>query len=72
MAKKKMTKLDWVAFVLVVVGGLNWGLVGVGNWMGANWDLVDLLLGSVPLLQNLVYLLVGLAAVYGIVRIAKK
>ncbi len=73
MAKnKKMSSLDWAAFVLVVVGGLNWGLIGLGNWMGGNWDLVKLLLGWMPFLQNLVYLLVGLAAVYGVARIAKK
>lgn len=72
MMAKKMNKLDWVAFVLVVVGGLNWGLVGLGNWLGGNWDLVKLLLGWLPWLQNLVYVLVGLAAVYGVVRIAKK
>ena len=72
MAKHKMTQLDWAAFVLVVVGALNWGLVGLGNFMGANWNLVQLIFGGLPWLRDVVYLLVGLAAVYGIVKVYKK
>lgn len=52
-----------VAFVLLAVGGLNWGLVGLGNWMGSNWNLVNLIFGSMPMVENLVYVLVGLSAV---------
>jgi len=52
-----------VAFVLVVVGGLNWGLVALGSWMGGNWNVVNLLVGTWPTVENIVYLLVGLAAV---------
>ena len=48
-----------VALVLLIVGGLNWGLVGLFGF-----DLVEFLLGAVPFLQKLVYVLVGLAAVY--------
>lgn len=56
-----MKKLSWV---LVIIGGLNWGLVGIGNFLGSNLDLVDLLIGSwsTPI-ANIVYLLVGLGAV---------
>lgn len=56
--------LDWVSLTLVIVGALNWGLVGLGNYLDANWNLVDLLLGGVPVIENLVYLLVGLAGLY--------
>lgn len=51
----------WVMMLLVVVGAVNWGLVGLGGFMGGNWNLVNLLLGSVAPLENLVYLLVGLS-----------
>jgi len=53
-----------LAKLLVVVGGLNWGLVGAaGLFAGdANWNVVNLLLGSWPVVENVVYLLVGLAA----------
>ncbi|MDP1690194.1 MAG: DUF378 domain-containing protein [bacterium] len=51
------------AFVLVIIGGLNWGLVAIGNWMGSNWNVVNLIVGSWPVVENIVYLLVGLSAV---------
>lgn len=54
----KMSSLDWVAWVLVVVGALNWGLVGV-----TNLNLVQTVLGTSALTQ-VVYLLVGLAGLY--------
>ncbi|MCE9585435.1 DUF378 domain-containing protein [Candidatus Nomurabacteria bacterium] len=55
-----------IAKILVIVGGLNWGLVGVGMFMGKEWNLVYMLLGSVSKLEALVYVLVGLAAVMSI------
>lgn len=60
----RVSWLDWLSLTLVVVGGLNWGLVGIGNYIDENWNLVDLLLGWAPVLENLVYVLVGLAALY--------
>lgn len=50
--------LDWVALVLVIVGGLNWGLIGA-----ANYDLIASLLGT-GAVGRTVYGLVGLAALY--------
>jgi len=61
MAAKKRSVLDWIALILLIVGGLNWGLIGLFSF-----DLVDLIFGSIPLLQNIVYVLVGLAALYTI------
>ena len=57
-----MKSLHGIAFGLVIIGGLNWGLVALGQYMGSNWNLVNLLLGSWPTVENLVYLLVGLSA----------
>ena len=54
-----MKKLDVVAAVLLVVGGLNWGLVGA-----ARFDLVATLFGDATFLSRTVYLLVGVAALY--------
>lgn len=59
--------LDWIALVLVIVGGLNWGLVGLFNF-----DLVAAILGTIPILQKIVYILVGLSALYLIYYAAKK
>jgi uncharacterized protein len=58
-----MKSLHSIAFILVIVGGLNWGLMAIGEWMGSNWNVVNLLLGSWPMVENIVYLLVGLSAI---------
>lgn len=57
-----MKSLNGIACVLVIVGALNWGLVGLGNLMGGDWNVVSLLLGSWPQVENIVYVLVGLSA----------
>jgi len=54
----RLNTLDWVALVLLVIGGLNWGLVAFG------WNLVDALFGVGSMLSTVVYGLVGLSAVY--------
>ena len=54
-----MKKIDVVAAVLLVVGGLNWGLVGA-----AQFDLVAALFGELSPLSRVVYLLVGVSALY--------
>jgi uncharacterized membrane protein YuzA (DUF378 family) len=51
--------LDVIAALLLVVGGINWGLVG-----GFNTDLVASLFGGGSALSRAVYVLVGLAAAY--------
>lgn len=57
MMEKK--PLDMLAWILVIIGGLNWGLVGL-----LDLDLVQLILGSIPILAKAVYVLVGLSALY--------
>ena len=54
-----MKKLDVVAAVLLVIGGLNWGLVGLFGF-----DLVATLFGAMSPLSRAVYALVGASAVY--------
>lgn len=55
----------WVVMLLVIVGALNWGLVGLGGLIGnPNLNVVHLILGGLPaVVENIVYLLVGLAGV---------
>ena len=53
-----MKALHMIAFILLVVGGLNWGLVALG------FNLVNMILGSWPMLEQIVYGLVGLSAIY--------
>ena len=60
----RASALEWVSLALVIVGAINWGLVGLGGFVGANFNLVDLLLGGFPAVEALVYVLVGLAGLY--------
>jgi len=53
-----MKALHTIAFILVVVGAINWGLVGLGDW-----NIVNMILGSVSWLERLVYILVGLSGI---------
>lgn len=58
--------MSLVARILVIVGGVNWGLVGIGMLLGKGdaWNVVRMILGSVSWLEAIVYVLVGVAAVY--------
>lgn len=58
MKKKNMCGGHSVAYWLLWVGGINWGLVGL-----LDWNLVEVVFGSWPWLVQLVYILVGLSAV---------
>jgi uncharacterized membrane protein YuzA (DUF378 family) len=66
MAKSKMNALDWIAMVLLIVGGLNWGMVGLFNY-----DLVAALFGTQQPFTRVVYALVGLSALYSIYTSSK-
>lgn len=54
---QKLTVVDTVALVLLIIGGLNWGLMGLG--MG---NVVEAIFGIT--LSRLIYFLVGVSAVY--------
>lgn len=64
----KKSILDWIALILVIIGGLNWGLVAIN----ANYDVVALILGAGSVLARIVYGLVGLAALYTIYYLFKE
>jgi uncharacterized protein len=56
--------MGMIAKILVIIGGVNWGLVGIGMFFGgSNWNVVNLILGSMPILEAVVYILVGISAV---------
>jgi uncharacterized membrane protein YuzA (DUF378 family) len=56
-----LSAMDWIAMILLIIGGLNWGLVGAFDF-----DLVAAIFGPMTLLSRLIYVLVGLAALYAI------
>jgi len=63
---KKLSTLDLVSLILIIVGALNWGLVGLFSF-----DLVAALFGEMSLVSRLVYILVGASAIYWLTAISK-
>lgn len=62
----RVNGLDWAAYVLTIIGGLNWGLVGFFNY-----NLVDSIFGADSAASRVVYALVGLSAIYLIATAVK-
>lgn len=55
----KMDTLGWIAALLVIIGAINWGLVGIFDW-----NLVNAIFGSVSWLERTIYTLVGVGGLY--------
>ena len=58
---KKMKVIDTIALILVIIGALNWGLIGFFNF-----NLVDTLFGTMSVLSKIVYMLVGISGIWSI------
>ncbi len=56
-----MRGLDILVAVLLVIGGLNWGLIGIFGF-----NVVEYLFGALPWISRVIYTLVGLSALYEI------
>jgi len=66
----KMSAMDWIVWILLFVGGLNWGLVGFFNY-----DLVANIFGGgdmTAMIPRVIYALVGLAALWSLVSMFTK
>ena len=61
-----MRAINLVTLALVIVGGLNWGLVGLFNF-----DLVAALFGEMSALSRLVYVLVGASALWQLIPLVQ-
>ena len=61
----RLNVIDWIAFVLLIIGGLNWGLVAF------DYNLVFAIFGYTPVLERIVYILVGISAIYAIFTLMK-
>jgi uncharacterized membrane protein YuzA (DUF378 family) len=61
----KLLGVDWVALVIMIIGALNWGLVGLFDF-----NLVAALFGEMTTISRIVYIIVGLAAVWAIISLA--
>jgi uncharacterized membrane protein YuzA (DUF378 family) len=61
-----MRAINTITLLLLIIGGLNWGLVGLFGF-----DLVATIFGEMSVLSRIVYVLVGLSALYQIVPLIK-
>ena len=64
--RSAMSAMDYIAMALLIIGGLNWGMVGLFNV-----DMVATLFGPGSALTRVVYVLVGVAALYSVYTTAK-
>lgn len=62
-----MNILDWLTMILVIIGGLNWGLVGFFEY-----DLVAEIFGDMSTVSKVIYDLVGVAALYMVISLLMK
>ncbi|MDD5589752.1 MAG: DUF378 domain-containing protein [Candidatus Portnoybacteria bacterium] len=54
---KNLNVLDWIVLILIIIGGLNWGLIGFFGY-----NLIDAIFGLT--IARIIYVLVGLATIY--------
>lgn len=67
MGKKKMDTLSWVATILVLIGGINWGLIGFFKF-----NIVEALFGTWAMGIRIVYGIVGVATLIAVYRLFSK
>lgn len=56
-----MKVIDKIALVLIIIGAINWGLVGFFNF-----NLVDSIFGTMSIVSRIIYALVGISGLWGI------
>jgi uncharacterized protein len=64
---RKINSIDWLFLILLIIGGLNWGLIALFNF-----NLVSALFGADTVLSNIIYILVGASALYVLASFATK
>lgn len=59
--EKIMKVIDTIALVLIIIGAINWGLVGIFNF-----NLVEAIFGGISVITRIIYILVGISGLWGI------
>lgn len=62
-----MKIIDTIALILIIIGAINWGLVGLFNF-----NLVDTIFGTMSIISRIIYILVGISGLWGIKLIFDK
>ncbi len=60
----RRSTVDWISRILLIIGGLNWGLVGIFRI-----NLVSAIFGERTMVTNVVYGIIGIAAIYELIRL---
>ena len=61
-----MKVINWIALTLVIIGAINWLLVGIFEF-----NLVDTIFGSLSVLSRIIYIIVGIAGLWSIAFYSK-
>ncbi len=56
-----MKTIDTIALILIIIGAINWGLVGIFNF-----NLVDAIFGVMSVISRIIYILVGISGLWAI------
>lgn len=71
MMSQKSTAAE-VTQMLITIGALNWGLIGAGHYAnGADWNVLHMVFGGLPVFETSLYLLIGLASLYQVAGCSK-
>jgi uncharacterized membrane protein YuzA (DUF378 family) len=62
-----MKALDLVTLILIIIGGINWGLIGLFNF-----DLVATIFSFAPIITRIIYILVGLSALWQLMPLSRQ
>jgi len=63
----RLNVIDWIALILLIIGGINWGLIGFFDY-----DLVAAIFGDMTAVTRFIYALVGISALWTIFMLAMK
>lgn len=61
--KDKGCTASTIGYYLVIIGAINWGLYGLTDLLRVNLNIVNLIFGGMPMLEALVYVVIGIAGV---------
>ena len=64
---KKLGAIDWIALILLIVGAINWGIMGI-----AQKDLIMGIIGFSWAIARIIYIVVGVAGLWGLIFILPK
>lgn len=56
-----MKIIDKIALILIIIGAINWGLIGIFDF-----NLVEMIFGDMTVLARIIYILVGVSGLWGI------